>query len=608
MLKRFWGRDVGSSVSLVSMTVDAREGRLLNASKALEMLMDEDFEGADIILGEHDDAFHLAGRALSLFIKAISSFDKEEITDATRHLEIALAACESEASHTKTLPDSRFTGGSELGVTIALLLLQLSITGFMSESMTEAVKAVWKMRRSYNILYGLNHHLTIHNITLDTKHNVHTPSEKFGEVGNSDKVDPGDRRVKRVTTNQLNLAAGMHSELGQTDHFVACSTLAGYGMISLIISITPPAVSRILSVIGFKGSKVQALEDLWAVADAPNILGAMALLGLLSYHVAIAASCDIMPDETVQNKRLSDVLDATIARYPNSTIFKLQKAKLLGQIGNLQTSITLLETITADSQLKQVRTLKLYDLGFAYIATQQWEKAIDRFTSIESKDIWSKAVFHYIVGSCFVELYRDTGDTVFADQAQIHLQEAPGEAGKKKVMGKELSLEVYIKRKVSKWRVRAAGKPFVEVITVSPILEFCHLFNYWKKMGHNQQLRCLALLGRSSKTADTLDDRLTRLLVSASLKRRSSNWQALEDLAEATSISLPELKSAPHTEIWAVPFTYYEYAACLWQRDGRKNFTEVRKWLEKAKNFGSSEMDQLLAVRLTVALQTIAAD
>jgi len=59
------------------------------------------------------------------------------------------------------------------------------------------------------------------------------------------------------------------------DAYIHSSTHLFFGLLQLMLSLIPPTMSRLLSTIGFSGSRSLGLQMLWRAADFPNLNGAM---------------------------------------------------------------------------------------------------------------------------------------------------------------------------------------------------------------------------------------------------------------------------------------------------------------------------------------------
>lgn len=90
-----------------------------------------------------------------------------------------------------------------------------------------------------------------------------TGGSKFGLI----EIDPNDSVFK----NNL-------------DVFIHSGTNLMFGIISLMISVIPPAFARILSVIGFRGNREKGMRMLWQASKFNNVNGGMAALVLFGWY------------------------------------------------------------------------------------------------------------------------------------------------------------------------------------------------------------------------------------------------------------------------------------------------------------------------------------
>ena len=149
-----------------------------------------------------------------------------------------------------------------------------AFTGFLTESVLESMKAMYSMRKAYQLFYKLNQMI---------------------EKADKEKCVDGDKNsIRRVSTSSRN----------RFDELICGGTMAGLGILELVLSLIPPTLTRILSVIGFHGERKSALQLLWKSAWTDNIFGAMATLVLMTYYSNALQTSDIM---SPTNDNLFDV-------------------------------------------------------------------------------------------------------------------------------------------------------------------------------------------------------------------------------------------------------------------------------------------------------------
>ena len=125
------------------------------------------------------------------------------------------------------------------------------------------------------------------------------------------------------------------------------------------------------------------------------------------------------------------------------------------------------------------------------MAAHEYQLCSDSFIACTDLNSWSHSLYLFAAASAEVELYRKyrISDPKRAAGYKVKAEElfrrAPGLAGKKKFLAKQLPFDTYVSRKVEKWELRAKEwkMELVDVIGVSPLEEMIYLWNGYKRMG-----------------------------------------------------------------------------------------------------------------------------
>ena len=190
-----------------------------------------------------------------------------------------------------------------------------------------------------------------------------------------------DRRASIATISTLYDIPSPPSDMTITDQSIYAGTLMALGSIMLLVSLLPPSLSTLLSIIGFRGSRSQALSMLWKVSSTQSPFAALATFGLGSYYGSIVQNSDIVSDEFSTRKGESggiiDRLQLTILdvrkRYPGSALWVVEevhhprleiannKARMESVKGNLEEVVCRLSSIDINSQMPQIDSLVIFE-------------------------------------------------------------------------------------------------------------------------------------------------------------------------------------------------------------------------------------------------------
>lgn len=463
-----------------------------------------------------------------------------------------------------------------------------------------------------------------------------TGGSKFGLI----EIDPDDQIFK----NSL-------------DIFIHSGTNLMFGIISLMISVIPPAFARILAIIGFRGNREKGMRMLWQASKFSNVNGGMAALVLFGWYNGLIGFCDIYSDpdpevaimdqvEGYPTERLKGLLAEMRRRYPDSHLWMIEEARMAAAQRDIDTALVLLGK-AGKSDMKQLQALQVFEKALNCQNSHSYELCAETFLECVELNAWSQALYYFIAGSAYLQKSRDLGvDGNKADQkrfealAEEYFKKAPSCVGRKRMMGRQLPFDQYVQRKVNKWTVYSQtwGCTFLEAVGVPPVEESVFLWNGYKKMNESQLRKSLQNLQRAEKSAywdkQAIDEKSINALLQATIYRHLRRHKEAKAVLE--TVVFPYDKTAfsgQHMDTWPAPAAYYEHAVNSWQQRNeyvvrfgtsivgptanwekisvadinadRILVAEARKHVEKAKNWGSYELDARIGMKVTAALGAI---
>lgn len=520
------------------MNAAEEDAHLQSVERALLELLNDDIAAADKILKENDSSYHHLGRGISNFIASMLGAEKELIKEAAAALLIAEAKTWDDMKKAQREPTAYrshiYAPGTEYLLCYAISQLTSAITAVLSGSVTEAIKGFYKLRKAYLTLDSImavektyferrvgsrEGHVPPTLADLSTipedevqgsrptsasngsavRQSAEVLSEKSFELVGSPRRASHDSLAPRRT--QSNVLEQDPAELGITSHtdiFIHSGTRLCYGMLLVVFSmIENPVFNKILYIVGFKGDRERGTRYLWEAARFGNFNGAIAGISLLGYYNGLVGVCDILPSDPGANDDLAGYpkarCEALLAdmskRYPESKLWKLERARMLGYNRQLPEAVKILQQ-SGGSNMKQIAGIVMFETSLTSMCAHEYQLCADSWIKYAGHSTWSPTLSSYMTGCAYLELFRNLKDTnpeeakVFKDKATEFIRKGPPLAGRQKVMNRELPFDVFIVRKVKKWEERAKlwGVDLADAIGTSPLAEqMCKLISIiWK--------------------------------------------------------------------------------------------------------------------------------
>lgn len=478
------------------------------------VLDDRASEGLQLIEDKNEAIYKLATGVVH-FIEFTLGFEQEMREKAQRTL-LELESLSSKAKqfnekyHLQT--SSLYPPGTEYAVTLAESTLLHALCMLLSESMIESAKLLYKLRKAYHILDDISRQMEINlrqgsTSSLSSSVSVSTTTLNSGttttilnkfvdipiplteqqrkdaktvkicdkiwsmrksrfsgsNIGNEKastrlRTDLGlDSDLLSSTESQTSLSSTLNDVNTSTiDEFIHSGVNLCFGILQVVLSLIPPAIGKVLSIVGFKGSREAGLAMLWKAADLRNIHGSLALLALLTFYDGPFQFTDVdfdvpsvLPSKEEQaelqelqrqtsklslrktlsrkkmdlesralsglgeptllypGKRLQTLLLAARAAFPHSALWLLQEGRMLASRGRLEEAITLMDSLPGEKiQMRQVELLLVFDRAMILVFMHKYERLASDFIRLVEINAWSHALYFYMAGACYLESWR----------------------------------------------------------------------------------------------------------------------------------------------------------------------------------------------------------
>ena len=428
------------------------------------------------------------------------------------------------------------------------------------------------------------------------------------------------------------------------DKFIHSGTNLCYGILLLLLSLVPPAFSKLLSIIGFRGDRRRGLRMLWQASRFQNAMGAMASLVLLAHYNTMVAGSDIVLDidpelpidspdnvDSYPTKRLLLLLEGMRQRFPKSKFWLLEEARMHAVKRDLDHSLKILEG-DFSSPMKQTQALAMFERSLQSMYTQNFDLCASSFQECCNLNNWSHALYLYIAGAACVEQYRQAKPknpelaAKYADEAIKLLESSRTKVGRRRVMARQLPFDAFVSRKLSKWEGRAKewNVSLVDAIGVSPTVEMIFFWNGFKKMSKSYLEQAYETLRWSEDTErnptwakESLDERAILAILRATIFRSLGQNETAMQILQSEILVHDKIEfKGDFKDDWTCPAAHYEMAANLWasrdkehgredSNDNRKLVLEAEEWLDKTSKWETYTLDARIGVKVTSGLDTI---
>lgn len=273
----------------------------------------------------------------------------------------------------------------------------------------------------------------------------------------------------------------------------------GFGGFSLAISMLPPKLLRLLSVLGFPSDRKAGLCAIEEALRGGGLRASVSGVLLLSYHVILPAFFSIPQERQQHVQSAEQVLCVLDKKYPDSFFLSFYRGRLQRLKGDLDGSIqSFLKLdkglhLTPESKFFKVRHAWIYELGVSYMLQLKWEDAQMCWEELEKDSVWSRAFFAYMHGVCL--------------SMQGLASDAAEEFGKVQglmrgtMSGRVLAEEQYVSRKVKDHLLdtEAGVRSFQGSISG---VEFLYLWNSFPQMPHDELERVVQILDEAESTLE----------------------------------------------------------------------------------------------------------
>ncbi|KAF8522203.1 outer membrane protein Iml2/Tetratricopeptide repeat protein 39 [Hysterangium stoloniferum] len=463
---------------------------IIQASLGFDYVFSNDLEGAKQHLSSHDSPFHLMGLGCVVFLQAALGMEACLMVEATSLLTQAEIKAKKEAKAQKNRNNSqmrRFPPGLDFEVLQADAILLLGITQALTESYTGYIQCMCscgsahtKFTRIYNVVFpdGIEAFASLSSTPVQSRQasmndvSLLTPSTP----SSTSTVPSGNRSGffgRWIPASSKPVSPAPVSTLlpadGPVEELIIAGAAFGYGLFNLILSLLPVKIRGVVGFFGYKSDRRLALHALAVAATKDDAHAVFAGLTLMSYHGAVLLSSGYQADEEHIMKLYKSIVEKFTRKYPAGSLCILNAAKILRISSDLDGAIAVLRAGLAPDRphsFAQADALLIFELAWTLLSQRKYEESAEMFMKMTEVNSWSHATFYFIAAGCHSAVGNNT-------LAQSLLDSIPELLEKRKLAGRDLPSEVFIRKKVAFYKQKqtrrcGSDSDFAECIKISP--------------------------------------------------------------------------------------------------------------------------------------------
>ncbi|KAG1831847.1 outer membrane protein Iml2/Tetratricopeptide repeat protein 39 [Suillus variegatus] len=508
------------------------EDLLRSATQGFDHLFANDIDAAQKVFESEDAPFHLLGLGVVAFLQAALGMETGLMDEATRCLTASEAGAKKQARAAKSLPSiHRFDAGMEWEVMHADAVVLLGLTHALSESYRGYLQCVAhsKFNKLFKTVYpnGLQSYATPATTPLPSRRGSDR-SLRSSAMQSKPTTASKSGFFSRWFAPPASVAAPgtiTNPPSGPVEELVLSGTAFGYGLFNLVLSLLPAKIRNVVGFFGFNHDRMLALQALAVSAARNDIHSVFAGLVLMTYHGVVLLLSGYQADEAHIIKQYKAIVSRVDGRYPDGSLWILNKAKIQRMTYDTEGAIETLRDGLKPERKKsfpQADTLLTFELAWTLLSHRRYEETAKQFLDITKLNSWSHATYYFIAAGCYFSL-KDY------NRAQKLLDKIPDQLDKRKLSGRDMPTETFIKKKLAFYKRKQARlggdeNRFVEAIRISPA-------EVWNTHARIESSIAIAHIQEWSSLTPAITDIESKYLATSIAKNESDDLDTVDELA-----------------------------------------------------------------------------
>ncbi|RDX56360.1 hypothetical protein OH76DRAFT_379943 [Lentinus brumalis] len=467
------------------------EAQLRAARVGFDYLFANDLQKARDTFAAGDSPFHAMGHGVCAFLEAALGMETGLMAEASRLLALSEAGAKKQLKLARySSQTTQFPPGTEWELLHSDAVILLGLTHALSESYMGYLQCLYAMNSAhskfsklYKTVYpnGLDEYATPAASAPGSRAaSIRSEASATGSTAAAAKPAKSGF-FSRFTGASLAVPTAPRTPInaaeGTVDELILSGTAFGYGLFNLVFSLLPAKIRGVVGFLGFQHDRKLALRALAVSAAKTDVHAVFAGLSLMTYHGVVLLLAGYQADEEHILRQYRAIVDKLEARYPTGSLWILNRAKILRMSYDPDGAIKVLQDGLAPGlphTFAQADGLLLFELAWTLLSQRRYQEAADAFIRVTEINS-CHATYYFIAAGCYISLKN-------YEKAQELLDQVPELIEKRKIGGKDLPTEVFIKKKLAFYKEQqtiATGSEagYAHAARISPAEELALFWN-----------------------------------------------------------------------------------------------------------------------------------
>ncbi|XP_030754326.1 tetratricopeptide repeat protein 39C-like isoform X1 [Sitophilus oryzae] len=175
----------------------------------------------------------------------------------------------------------------------------------------------------------------------------------------------------------------------------------GYGLFQLGVSLLPPSLMRLVSILGFAANRQNGIACLMYARMGMDMRAPLASLALLWYHTIVRPFYAIDGTNVQAGVASSLVLiQESEKEFSNSALFLFFAGRTNRLNSNINQALSCFQRANEHANHREIKILCLHEIGWCYLIQLDYDNAKNTFLYLKCASRWSRAFYLYLAAIC----------------------------------------------------------------------------------------------------------------------------------------------------------------------------------------------------------------